>query len=246
MATPYYDEETEGNVYHTISSSSTARTTSTITSDQLSDFFRESRGRLYPLDENLPMTYPVDDVEVLRHKMQHQCLKALVHGRIKTTDIGHKNMRWQLGSEMAEEFPHCDVVSVDIAPIVTHTPRANLTFEVYDLYAGVAEPDESFDYISCRHVQTHVKEYDRLVFDLYRVLRPGLVSICEVENYLYETDQPPYNNLAYRAHPELCKGLDLVRVAMEKQGVDLSAIYQIPDWLRPNSEFWTQMGVKYQ
>ncbi|KAG8725964.1 hypothetical protein FRC11_001111, partial [Ceratobasidium sp. 423] len=52
MATPHYDEETEGMVYlvqpeeddydyddwdmQTISSSSTARTTSTITSDQLS------------------------------------------------------------------------------------------------------------------------------------------------------------------------------------------------------------------
>jgi hypothetical protein len=59
--------------------------------------------------------------------------------------------------EMAVEFPHCDIVSVDIAPIVAHTPRANITFEVYDLYAGVAEPDESFDYVSCRHVQTHVR-----------------------------------------------------------------------------------------
>ncbi|KAF8750915.1 putative methyltransferase [Rhizoctonia solani] len=104
----------------TISSSSTARTTSTITSDQLSDFFRESRGRLYPLDENLPMTYPVDDVEVLRHKMQHQCLKALVHGnytgpvrevlrpredgsRPRILDIRTCDGSW--AQEMAEGFP---------------------------------------------------------------------------------------------------------------------------------------------
>ena len=46
---------------------------------------------------------------------------------------------------MAEEFPHCDITSIDIAPITTHVPRANIAFEVYDLYAGVAEPDESFD-----------------------------------------------------------------------------------------------------
>ncbi|CAE6516933.1 unnamed protein product [Rhizoctonia solani] len=278
MATPYYDEETEGMVYlvkpeeddyeyddwdmQTISSSSTARTTSTITSDQLSDFFREAHGRTYPLDENLPLTYPVDDIEALRHQMQHQFLKALVHGnyvgpvreilkprtdgsRPRILDIRTCDGNW--AQEMAVEFPHCDITSVDIAPIVTHTPRQNINFEIYDLYAGVAEPDESFDYISCRHVQTHVKEYDRLVFDLHRVLRPGgLINICEVENYLFETDGPPYDTVAYRTLPALSKGLEFVRAAMQKQGIDLSAVHHIPDWLRPNSSFWTQTGLKYQ
>lgn len=58
---------------------------------------------------------------------------------------------------MAAEFPHCDIVSIDIAPIVPHVPQPNITYEIYDLYAGVAEPDESFDYVSCRHVQLHVR-----------------------------------------------------------------------------------------
>ncbi|CUA71324.1 hypothetical protein RSOLAG22IIIB_09506 [Rhizoctonia solani] len=278
MATPYYDEETEGTVYlvqpekdhsddedwdmQTISSYSTTQTTSTITSDQLSDFFREAHGRTYPLDENLPLTYPVDDIEALRHQMQHQVLKALVHGnyvgpvrevlkpradgsRPRILDIRTCDGSW--AQEMAVEFPHCDIVSVDIAPIVAHTPRANVTFEVYDLYAGVAEPDESFDYISCRHVQTHVRDYDRLIFDLHRVLRPGgLVTICEVENYLFEVDQAPYDTIAYRTLPALSKGLDIIRAAIQEQGVDLSAVYQIPDWLRPGSSFWTQTGLKYQ
>jgi hypothetical protein len=61
--------------------------------------------------------------------------------------------------EMAAEFPHCDITSVDIAPITPHVPRANITFEIYDLYAGVAEPDESFDYVSCRHTQLHVSYF---------------------------------------------------------------------------------------
>ena len=58
--------------------------------------------------------------------------------------------------EMAAEFPHCDITSVDIAPVATHVPRANIVFEVYDLYAGIAESGESFDYVSCRHVQLAV------------------------------------------------------------------------------------------
>jgi hypothetical protein len=117
MATPYYDSETEGIIYRvqptddygceqddsdmdTVSSGSTAQTTSTITSDEISgeyqisfrasstqikalffqDYFREAYGRTYAHDENLPLTYPVDDIEARRHQMQHVFLKALVHG----------------------------------------------------------------------------------------------------------------------------------------------------------------------
>ena len=85
----------------TISSASTSRTTSTITSDEINgmcaryicfvhyqttsrflilEYFREAHGRVFPVDENLPLTYPVDDIEVRRHQMQHTFLKALMHG----------------------------------------------------------------------------------------------------------------------------------------------------------------------
>ena len=165
---------------------------------------------------------------------------------------------------MAAEFPHCDIISLDIAPMTAHIPRANIVFEVYDLYAGVAEPEESFDYVSCR--DTHlavrisllspakyltllfqVKEYDRLIFDLHRILRPGgLITICEIENLIYEADQPPYNTVAYRSIPINCRGIDVTRASITKQGIDLDAIHQIDQWLQPNSQFWTETAEKYE
>lgn len=48
---------------------------------------------------------------------------------------------------MASEFPHAEFISLDLVPMVPHVPRSNITFEVYDLYAGLAEPDESFDIV---------------------------------------------------------------------------------------------------
>ncbi|KAG8743788.1 hypothetical protein FRC10_011417 [Ceratobasidium sp. 414] len=267
MAHPYYDPETEGMVYlvtpgvdddyddhdsdmDTISSASTQRTASTITSDEIGEYFREAHGKTYPLDENLPLTYPVDEIEIRRHQMQHVILKALVHGNYTkggwdaAANTGYPDMLWDL--EMATEFPHCDITSVDIAPVTTHQPRPNIVFEIYDLYAGVAEPDESFDYISCRHVQLAVKEYDRLIFDLHRVLRPGgFITICEVENRLYEVDEPPYNTFAYKSFPNVCYAIDLLREAITAQGVDLDAIYHIGEWLKPNSDFWRRTGEKY-
>ncbi|KAG9124157.1 hypothetical protein FRC07_012629 [Ceratobasidium sp. 392] len=279
MARPYYDPETEGMVYlvtpgvdddyddrsdsdmDTISSASTRRTASTITSDEISEYFREAHGRAYPLDENLPLTFPADDIELRRHQMQHVILKALVHGnyigpvqhvlrpradgtRPRILDIRTCDGTW--AQEMAAEFPHCDITSVDIAPLTTHVPRPNIAFEIYDLYAGVAEPDETFDYVSCRHVQLAVKEYDRLVFDLHRVLRPGgLLCICEVGHRLYEVDNPPYNT-PFKSLPCLAYGGEVLRSAIAAQGIDIMAIDHIGDWLRPKSEFWRRTGEKYK
>ncbi|KAF8712354.1 Methyltransferase domain, partial [Rhizoctonia solani] len=304
MASLYYEPEMEGLTYpdqdahqdpdydyddsdmETISSASTAQTTSTITSEEIGDYFREAYGRTYAHDENLPMLYPIDEVEARRHEMQHVFLKALVHGnyigpvphllrpradgsRPRILDIRTCTGNWcapltppihqlpnknanQLirAQEMAAEFPHCDIVSIDIAPIVPHAPRPNITFEIYDLYAGVAEPDESFDYVSCRHIQLHwetqVKEYDRLIFDLHRVLKPGgLITICEVENQCYEAE-PPFNMHAYvRTMPVAAEAIQVLRAAIMKQGINLNAIHHIEEWLRPNSSFWGQTAKTY-
>ncbi|KAF8684141.1 Methyltransferase domain [Rhizoctonia solani] len=270
----------------TISSASTAQTTSTITSDEIGDYFREAYGRTYAHDENLPMLYPIDEVEARRHEMQHVFLKALVHGnyigpvphllrpradgsRPRILDIRTCTGNWcapltppihQLSNknanqliraqEMAAEFPHCDIVSIDIAPIVPHAPRPNITFEIYDLYAGVAEPDESFDYVSCRHIQLHrkmqVKEYDRLIFDLHRVLKPGgLITICEVENQCYEAE-PPFNTYAYvRTMPAAAEAIRVLKAAVIKQGINIDAVHHVHEWLQPNSPFWGRTAVAY-
>ncbi|CAE7233974.1 unnamed protein product [Rhizoctonia solani] len=245
----------------TTSSVSTTQTMSTITSDEVTDYFREVHGRTFAHDENLPVTYPIDDIEIHRHQMQHVFLRALVHGnyigpvhevlkprfdgsRPRILDIRTCSGDW--AQEMATEFPHCDIVSVDIAPTATHTPRPNISFEVYDLYAGIAEPDESFDYVSCRHVQLHVKDFDRLVFDSHRVLKPGgLITICEVENYIFEVDEPPYNNTCNRTAPNVARGVEVLRAAVHHQGVDIDCIYELETWLQPKSYFWTKTADKY-
>ena len=57
---------------------------------------------------------------------------------------------------MASEFPHVEFVSLDIIPLVPHTPRANITYEVYDVYNGFAEPDASFDVVHTRRTVSQV------------------------------------------------------------------------------------------
>ena len=48
---------------------------------------------------------------------------------------------------MSREFPDVDFVSLDLSPLTPHRPCPNVVFEVYDLYNGFAEPDNSFDVV---------------------------------------------------------------------------------------------------
>jgi hypothetical protein len=64
--------------------------------------------------------------------------------------------------EMATEFPHVDFVSLDVSPMTAHIPRENITFEVYDLYAGLAEADASFDMVHVRLMDNKVCSGHRL------------------------------------------------------------------------------------
>lgn len=57
---------------------------------------------------------------------------------------------------MATDFPHVDFLSLDLIPLLPHNPRANITFEVYDLYNGFVEPDASFDMVHTRRSVTQV------------------------------------------------------------------------------------------
>lgn len=57
---------------------------------------------------------------------------------------------------MAKDFPHVQFTSVDNMPLVPHVPQPNITFEVYDLYNGIAEPGETFDMVHLRHAAMSV------------------------------------------------------------------------------------------
>lgn len=52
--------------------------------------------------------------------------------------------------EMAGAYPTAEIVSLDVSPLTSFVPHPRITFEVYDLYAGITEPDASFDVIRAR------------------------------------------------------------------------------------------------
>jgi ubiquinone/menaquinone biosynthesis C-methylase UbiE len=93
---------------------------------------------------------------------------------------------------------------------------------------------------------TQVKEYDRLIFDLHRVLKPGgLITVCEVENHCYEAE-PPFETPAYlQTMPMAAEAIKVLRAAITKQGININAVHHISEWLRPGSPFWIQTAEAY-
>jgi hypothetical protein len=57
---------------------------------------------------------------------------------------------------MAEAYPTATFLSIDVKPLVPFDPHPRIIFEVYDLYAGIAEPDASFDVVHARQCVTTV------------------------------------------------------------------------------------------
>jgi len=74
---------------------------------------------------------------------------------------------------MAVEFPHVDFVSIDIVPMVAHTPRANVIYEVYNFHDGIDEPDASFDFVHARTTKMLVRENFIFFF-----LSPSFETTC--------------------------------------------------------------------
>ncbi|CAE6364923.1 unnamed protein product [Rhizoctonia solani] len=223
----------------------------TICSEEARAYFQEVDGRLYPVDPALPIFMPRDEQETRRLDHEHIALK-LVMGRNyvgpvvshlqheptaprkRVLDIGTQQGTWV--QEMASEFPHVEFVSLDFSPMVAHTPRENIIFEVYDLYAGLAEADASFDMVHIRHTAYKVGNYPFLVQELHRVLRPGGLFVSgEFEFETYDADNPdvPLGDASAR----LTRGLVLVRQALAAQRVTVDAGRQLPALLRNSGLF---------
>lgn len=261
MTTRYWDETTGGVVhyvhssqggdhsrssgYDSDSSQDSNGSMTTIGSDEAGDYFREIYGRRFPVAENLPLSFPADNDELLRFDLQHASIKLLMGGnqwgpitealapvsgrRRRVLDICTRSGTWV--KELASERPDVDFVSVDIAPVAPHTPNANIEFEVYNVLEGIRAADESFDVVYCRATMTMFRDYRAFLPEIRRVLRPGgLFLFCEHELEVFDASDPQLVRPATNA-PGLTRFTRIIRREYERQGISVRAPTQMSAWL---------------
>ncbi|KAF8605139.1 S-adenosyl-L-methionine-dependent methyltransferase [Ceratobasidium sp. AG-I] len=226
----------------------------------LLDYFKEINGRIFPIDDNVPRLVPADQIEVHRLDIQHTALRLLLNGnyygpvkdvladsagrRKRVLDLLTAEGNWV--REMAVEFPHVDFTSVDTIPLVPHVRQANiLNFEVYDLYNGIAEPDESFDVVHLRHPISRIRDLQALIGEIHRVLRPGgLFLHSEFQNHPF--DASTHDHSAAYTLPNLTRAMQIVESACIQQGAHVHAWKEVPFMLEPNHELWRENIKEHQ
>ncbi|KAG8691870.1 hypothetical protein FRC11_007229 [Ceratobasidium sp. 423] len=222
-------------------------------------YFQEINGRMFPIDENIPTLFPTDYAEVRRLELQHLELKILLQGnylgpvkevlaenesgrRKRVLDLITADGTWV--REMAAEFPHVDFTSVDIVPLVPHTRVVNiLSYEVYDLYNGIAEHDETFDVVHLRHAISRIRDIPALVLEIHRVLRPGgLFLYGEYQNNGFDASTPDQSAAA--TAPNLVRALRTARDIYMRQGTYAYAFRDVPPLLDPKCAIWANEKTK--
>ncbi|KAL7794312.1 S-adenosyl-L-methionine-dependent methyltransferase [Trichoderma ceciliae] len=89
----------------------------------------------------------------------------------RALDIGTGTGIWAI--DFADEHPDAQVIGTDISPIQPTWVPPNLQFEIEDCTQEWTFHNEDFDYVHMRWLVGSIKDWDVLMQQAYRVLRPG-------------------------------------------------------------------------
>ncbi|KAJ5739446.1 hypothetical protein N7533_012230 [Penicillium manginii] len=136
----------------------------------------------YSIDHRLYFG-PVDDEEAQRLDEEQRVFQRIFDDRLifppirrprRVLDCGHGSASWAV--EVAEQYPDCHVIGVDIAPHMSpdDVPE-NLWLQVDDLNRNFTFPANHFDLVQSRLLATgiHHSRWPTYIRDIVRVLKPG-------------------------------------------------------------------------
>ncbi|KAG8784651.1 hypothetical protein FRC12_018447 [Ceratobasidium sp. 428] len=235
------------------SESSSGRTMSTLGSGEVAEYFRDLHGFQYTADENLPIVFPSDSRAERLFVVQHTIIKLCQEGKnvpnvvdelilrggvdgtgARVLDLVTNSGTWV--HEMAEIYPNATFLSLDVKPLTAFEPHPKIGFEVYDIYAGIAEPDVSFDVVYARQTVTLAKDYNMLLREMHRVLKPGgALVITEIPSQAYEARNP---SVILHSAPRRVAAVQIFRGMLQHQGIDLTVWDDMAKRLDPGHSLW--------
>lgn len=147
---------------------------------------------LYDPDDETHMTWehgrrycrdyfmPNDEDEQDRLRILHQIYLNIFNLELTTIplqdptmvlDVGTGTGEWAMG--MAECWPGCKVIGVDISPTFERAIPLNCHFEVMDGESQWPWPDRSFDMVHYRHMSGAFRDWNKVYKETLRCLKPG-------------------------------------------------------------------------
>ncbi|KAF8610155.1 S-adenosyl-L-methionine-dependent methyltransferase [Ceratobasidium sp. AG-I] len=264
-----YDEsDTDSVVDMSIGQTSAASVYSFSSSQVGLDMLHEAQGRMFNQSDIYHL--PADDSEHSRLDKQHfvhllsndglivQGAVASVRAALdpnnptpdgspkRIADLGCGSGIWTIS--MALEYPHAEVVGVDLAPNTARHPPPNCRFEMDDFNLGLAHYHGMFDVVHARSCGHGVANFEDFINDMGLCLRPGGVILIvegdlEMCSYLRQPqalangDGDPGKSWMARATFEASKSI------IARGGKIDDNVKQYP-WLCANPLFRDQASVK--
>ncbi|KAF8636112.1 hypothetical protein AX17_003815 [Amanita inopinata Kibby_2008] len=163
--------------------------------EEFPTYFSERDGRLFHSHPNAPYPLPVDGPEQDRLNRQHRLLYRIFGSHhfgpvaevLAPTEDGRRRMvldlctgtgKWVM--DMGHLFPEVLLRGVDIVPIATRYPLANVQFEIHDVSQQLRWSDGTFDFVHARDLSMAIRNWPALLNEVARLLRPGgLFLSCE-------------------------------------------------------------------
>ncbi|KAK4213071.1 malonyl-O-methyltransferase [Rhypophila decipiens] len=155
-------------------------------------------GRRYHSYQSGTYQFPNDEQEQDRLDMIHHVFYRLLNDRIflapinpndslRVLDIGTGTGLWAI--HLGDEYPGAEtIIGNDLSPIQPEWIPPNVQFVVDDVELDWAEP-RPFDFIHCRYMAAAIKDWPRLVKQMYENTKPGgWVELQESVNELYSQD----------------------------------------------------------
>ncbi|KAG8904698.1 hypothetical protein FRC01_008636, partial [Tulasnella sp. 417] len=199
-----------------------------------------------------------------RLDLQHEMLKKLRGGlfyppqvvrkalapressRPSVLDVGSGSGTWVI--EMGKQFPHVEVVGLDLAPLnLSSEPPSNCRFECDDVNLGLLHYKGCFDVVHASCVTLGITNCRKFMDEVVEILRPGGVFLTLAGNMQIYDENHNALPLINEGEPGFTYTLRFTHAifdAMMARGPGIDAYPKLYSWLEDQGNVWEDIGIK--